>query len=187
MSQQIKLMEVVLSYPHLFTPRSVMGGKPKYSAAFILDVQRHAPTIHQIAEARKHLIASEFNGVEPPRNLPIKRGEEKYPDNPFYVGKIIVNANTDKDYPPFVVDASVEPIVEPHLVYPGCIVNGVVNMYAYKMQGSSGLTFGLTGVQFVRDGERLDNRPTAGEVFNPIEQEAWESTAEQDPGISDLI
>lgn len=174
MGLPIKLMNVVLSYPHLFAPRSVMGGKPKYSATLLLDIGEHAQAIHQIAEARKEIIASEFNNVVPPRSLPLKKGADKYPDKEFYANKLILNANADSKRKPFCVDQNVEPIMDEDQVYPGCIVNAVIDVFAYKMKGADGMSFGLTGIQLVRDGERLDNRPDVEEVFDRIDTPGFE-------------
>jgi hypothetical protein len=166
-----------------------MGGKPKYSAAFVLDLEQHAPVIHQIAEARKQIIAEEFNNVAPPRPLPIKKGEEKYPEKEFYRGKLILNASAAEKSKPFVVDQDVSAIMDESAIYPGLIVNAAIDVYAYKMQGASGITFGLTGIQAVRDGERLDNRPEVDELFDQVPRtDGFTSTdaPQQDTDVSDL-
>lgn len=185
---ELKLPNVVLSYPHVFAPRSVMGGAPKFSATAIMDIKTHAATIQQIAQAKKDLIKSEFNDVAPPRPLPFRTGEDRYPGNSSYVGKVVLNANANEEDRPFVVNHARQEIVDPSAVYPGCIVNMWVQMYAYKMQGSSGLTFGLTGIQFVDHGERLDNRPKMEDLVEDIPPPSIEDFGAPDTAsIDDLI
>lgn len=56
-------------------------------------------------------------------------------------------------------------------LYAGCYVHAFIEVYAYSHpKGGNGFAAGLLGVQFARDGERLDKRATPGidEMFEPL-------------------
>lgn len=47
-------------------------------------------------------------------------------------------------------------VTDPNVIYPGCYVNAVVNAYTWEnKEGGKGISFGLSAVQFYKDGERL--------------------------------
>lgn len=94
-------------------------------------------------------------------------------------------ANADSR--PLVVDRWVDPkdpegrpvvINDPAKIYPGCYVRAMLNPYYYK-SGTKGVNFGLIGVQFWADGDRLDTRAGEKEVLN-----AFKATAKARPTAS---
>ena len=166
---EIRLQRVTLSYPHLFEARSVNQGAPKYSASFLLrpaTIPEHYEALTAINAGRAQVIA-ESGGKEPKRDLPLKNGETEYPGNELYAGVYIVRAaSTGK---PQTVDQNVNPVIDASSIYPGCVVNASITIYAYKHQTGGGITFGLEAVQLVGDGPRLDNRPDASTIFQPVD------------------
>ena len=70
--------------------------------------------------------------------------------------------------PPFVVDAQVQPIIDPTQVYSGMWGNVNVNFFAYNSAGKKGIGCGLNGVQKTGDGDPLGSRVTAQEAFQPV-------------------
>lgn len=69
---------------------------------------------------------------------------------------------------PFVVDAQVQPIIDPTQVYSGMWGNVNVNFFAYNSAGKKGIGCGLNGVQKTGDGDPLGSRVTAQEAFQPV-------------------
>lgn len=58
-----------------------------------------------------------------------------------------------------------EPILDENEIYPGCIVRASVDVWAYDNE-SKGVSFGLSNILKVRDGERLGGgRPAAQDDF----------------------
>jgi hypothetical protein len=71
--------------------------------------------------------------------------------NPEYAGHYIIRAaNTSR---PRVVDRNLQDILEPSLIYGGCLCKVNVNAYTFNKGGNKGVTFGLNGVQFWADEE----------------------------------
>ncbi len=108
-----------------------------------------------------------------------------------YAGKFYVSArnNALKSPAPVVVDNVVDPtkvdskgkpqlrhitaMNDPHAPYSGAIVNVVLDLFAYQNEGE-GVAASITGIQFVRDGERL----SGGGVLAPDAFEAIPEAAE---------
>jgi hypothetical protein len=61
---------------------------------------------------------------------------------------------------------------DPHAPYSGAIVNVVLDLFAYQNEGE-GVAASITGIQFVRDGERLGGGGTlAPDAFEAIPEAA---------------
>ena len=61
--------------------------------------------------------------------------------------------------------------------YAGCWVRAIVNPFQYSNSGNKGISFGLQGVQFVRD----DNPFTGG-----VSEDDWDDLPESDLAPEDL-
>lgn len=87
-------------------------------------------------------------------------------------------------------------------VYAGARARGLLSVYAYDVSGNKGVSFGLSGVQVVGDGERLDGRADAADMFEADEDVAGDlsdltgegeepetagATAGGDDDLSDLL
>lgn len=176
-STMITLNAVVLSYPQLFTPRQVRGeGKPKYSASLIIDPRTQKPQLeamHQaiIAACDKAWPKGEWKekrkGGDMKFRWPLREGDKDRPGEMGYVGMYYVNAKSDQA--PMVVDQNVQAVLDQSKIYPGLIVNALINFFPYNNM-STGVAAGLNGIQIVRDGERLGGRPDVSGFFKPIDQ-----------------
>jgi len=76
-------------------------------------------------------------------------------------------------------------------VYAGVIGRGLLSVFTYDNNGNTGVGLGLNGVQVIRDGERLDGRKRAEDVFEADSETAVDLSdltggAEEDD-LSDLI
>jgi hypothetical protein len=179
--------EVRLSYPHLFEPSAIDEKKPdekKYSAKFLIDKSDKA-TIDGIKAELDRIYESEKNGkfkgkVRSKLKMPLRDGDEEFPDREEYKGKYFINANSTRK--PGVVykqGKETHPILNVDDVYAGMYVRASVNFYAFDKAGNVGIACGLQNVLKVRDGERLAGGASAEEDFADIE------AAEGDGGIFD--
>jgi len=165
MGQQIKLENVQINYPALMQPKTSKNfpnNPPSYGVVAILDPANplHAQKINEIQQSLDSQNASVFQ--DRPRGYP--SSWKKQPD-----GKIHVNLNSSQSQPPQCVDQNVQPVLVDNgtVFYSGAICNVVIDVYTTTNHGGK-LCFGLLMVQKVSDGERLDNRPKADELFAPI-------------------
>ena len=67
-----------------------------------------------------------------------------------------------------MVDAQVQPIIDPTQVYSGMWANVNVTFFAYNHVGKKGIGCGLNGVQKIRDDTPLSSHVTAQEAFQAI-------------------
>ena len=175
-SEVIKLENVRLSYPKLFTPKSFEEGQPKrFEAAFILDPSNpdHAAKIKEIKIAARNLMVEAFGENFAPKDL---RGvcfgdgdkKDKTPDG--YAGMFYLNsANTTR---PAVANRRGEPVAEgdPQTPYGGCYVNATITLWAQNNRFGKRINGNLRGVQFVKDGEAFGQAPASAESeFDALE------------------
>lgn len=175
MGTRVSLEMVRLSYPHLFQPRAVNpGDTPKYGAAllipkFIQTAQGPAanPAIAQLQAAEQAERATKWGANVPPtaKPLPLYDGDTdpKYAGQPEYAGVMILNTSAQDQ--PVIVDQNLQKVMNPATFYSGCFVNADIGVYPYDQPMSKGTAAGLNGVQFVADGERIDGRPSAEQMF----------------------
>lgn len=187
-----------LSFAHLFTPRRANeSADPKYSATLLIP-KTDTATIQSVQAA---IQAAVQEGVDrrvfkqpidpshtkyPPLrdgDLPNENGEARGPE---YAGHWFIAAKAGTSRKPFVVDQSVQPILQEEEIYSGCYVNMAIQFYAYENSGNKGISASLTGVQKVKDGERLGAAPVeATDVFSaiaggqPAQPPAWAQAPQQ--------
>ena len=167
MGTRVTLQNVRLSYPHLFQPRAVQAGDdPKFGAAFLIPkTHPMLPTLLAAIEAEKTL---KWGANVPPSATPsIYDGDTdpKYNTVPDNHGHMILNSGSSAEQPPVLVDMNLQKVINPATFYAGCYVNADIGVYGYDKGVSKGIAFGLNGVQFAQEGERLDSRPSAEDMF----------------------
>lgn len=100
---------------------------------------------------------------------PIKSGDGKdglvkktMERKPGYAGMKFLQAKSNVDSPPLLIsnvlgaDGKLVKLTDPNSLYSGCYVNAVVQAFTWQHDdGGSGISFGLSMVQFAKDGERL--------------------------------
>ena len=172
-NNNITIEGVRISYPNLFTPKQINNnGDPKFSAAFIIKADN--PKLRELVEKAKAMVALKFPNGTPHnfKQLPICKGEVyqdgKHANNPDYMGHYVLNTSKGAAQGrPAVVDQNMQEVIDPSKIYAGQVVNVAVSVYTYN-NISKGVTTGLEAVQIVRDGDRLDNKPSVDELFQPI-------------------
>ena len=85
---------------------------------------------------------------------------EKWPET---AGHYIINLSTRVK--PQVVDADMQPIIDPSEVYSGCYGRVSMNFFAYNNNGNKGISAGLNNVQKLEDGEPLGGTTSAESDF----------------------
>lgn len=180
MSQQtkdpniIKLTNVRLSYPQLFTARAMEPGKePKFGATFLLDKKLHAPLIKQIETATARVALDEFKKKVTLKRVPLRDGNEK--DGVEGYGDEVMFVNATEKRRPVVVDRDMTPLTaEDTKPYAGCFCNATIRLFAYDHPtGGKGVSASLRAVQFVKDGESFGAAPVnAEEEFEPVTGDA---------------
>ena len=168
MAKAIKVVtgKVRFSYAHVFTPQaSQEGGTPKYSVSIIIP-KSDTETINKINKAIEQ--AKEENkavwGGTVPKGLKggLRDGDAEK-DDPAYANSFFVNANSANK--PGVVDANMNPIIDPSEFYSGCYGRASVTLYPYNASGTKGIAVGLNNVQKLEDGEKLGGGTSAAVDF----------------------
>lgn len=161
MGTQIKLTNVTINWPQLLTPaasKKFPANAPKYSLVAVLDPAVHQTQIQTVANALQEVGKEAFKG-------------KAYALPPSWSvqadGKIHLRASCADARPPQVVDEAVQPVFDKAKFYPGCVCNVVIDVFPSINYGK--VCVGLLMVQFASDGPRLDNRPEASELFQPIQ------------------
>ncbi|NYV67254.1 DUF2815 family protein [Bacillus sp. Gen3] len=172
--------EVRLSYVNLLKPRaSLQGGEEKYSVTILLpksDVQTKQMLDAAIEAAKQIGKEKKWNGVIPPMvSIPIHDGDgvkpsDGLPFGPECKGHWVFSASSKVDQPPKIVDANLNPILDPTEIYSGMYGRIAVNFAPYAAQGKKGIGCYLsTNVQKTRDGEPLGaSAPAAADDFGSL-------------------
>jgi len=159
------------SFCHIWEPKSVNGGDPKYSVSVLIPkddtetvekINAAIGTAYSEGEAR----LKGDDGTLPPLaalKTPLRDGDLERPEDPAYAGCWFLNANSDRA--PGIVDAHAQPIRNPEEVYSGCYGRVSLTFYAFHMNGNRGIACGLNNIQKLRDGEPLGAILSAEEEF----------------------
>lgn len=174
MGKRVRLPEAILSFPKVYTPEAFAeGDKAKYSATFVFPPGSDLKGLKAAAvEVGREAFGSKFDEM-------VKKGKLHWPfrdpdddenaTRGYPEGSTFIRARSERQ--PGIVsiypgpDGKPLPITDEDQIYAGVIVNATVDVYAFKGQLNSGITFGLGNIQKVRDGERLDGRLPASAEF----------------------
>lgn len=169
---KMTLKNVRLSFPSLFTKAEFDGQATKFEATFL--IAKDDPQVAMVNKAIDEFLASKFpNGA--PKS--IKRtvfvdGDTK--DYDGYEGMMAFKGSNSKR--PTVIDRDRTPIIEEdNIVYAGCYVNAIVDLwYSDHPKGGKQVLGNVLGVQFVKDGETFGADTTASaDDFDIIEDDEF--------------
>jgi len=171
---EIKLENVRLNFPNLFTPRQVQGrGDPIYSCGFIVDANQW---YQKIEEAKANNPSLELKAT--PLNWEGKRMPNdnaytwtKWGSDPKHgdveEGYVLVNANERQDYPPIVLSMEGKQLTtQNHAgeVYGGVYATVIIRLFQRDLP-SVGYSCGIKGVRIIKDGPRFGGgRPSVESV-----------------------
>ena len=176
----ITIYGVRFSYLNVFqakAPYNNPNGDLKFSTTILVpksNTQAKMIIDQAIAAAIDAGVSTKWNGVRPPQPaICIHDGDGVRPSDGQAFGEEcrgcwVFTASAKADHPPFVVDAQVQPIIDPTKVYSGMWGNVSVSFFPYNNAGKKGIGCGLNGLQKTRDDEPLSARVTAQDAFQPV-------------------
>ena len=165
------------SYANVWEPKSIGGGRPRYSVCLIISKSDTA-TIEKIRQAiRAAYEEGQFklrgSGKAVPAleelHQPLRDGDRERPGDPAYAGCLFMNATST--VAPGIVDGNRRTILDHSEVYSGVYGRASVSFYAYSVNGSKGIACALNHLQKLRDGTPLGYRSTAEDDFASDEEE----------------
>lgn len=186
--------EVRLSFVHLFKPFAAMAGQEEKYSCTILVPKTDAATMGRInaaiEAAKQKGITDKWGGQCPPIvPTPVHDGDgvrpsDGMPFGPECKGHWVFTASAKADYPPEVVDAAGNPIINQSEIYSGIYAFVNVNFYPYSFSGKKGIGCGLGPVMKRRDGESLAGGSiTAAKAFG-IQPAVTQAITEQAYGVA---
>lgn len=180
MAKKVVTGEVRLSWPELFEPKVAPGATvPKYSAMLLIP-KTDEKTIKALRDAEKATAEEQkdkFGGKVPAKLRSIIRDGDGEDDNgepwserfPERAGHYFMTVTANERYKPGVVDAQLNPIIDPSEVYSGVYARVSLMPFAYNEQGNRGISFGLRNVQITRDGEPLGGQSSPEDDFEALD------------------
>lgn len=157
-----------VSFPEVFEAKAFEDQAPKFSIQMLFDKKED---LSKLKNAVNLAIKNKW-GDNPPKGIvkPFKDGDEK--DLEGYEGKIVVGASSK--FKPQVIDQKAEEILAHNDFYAGCYARALISAYAWEhKKGNSvlkrGVSFNLTAVQKLADGESFVKRRDAAEIFGTVD------------------
>lgn len=169
-----------LRYPNVFKPRSVTpGGEEKYNTTILIpktDTNAKQAIDKALKEAENAGMSGKWNGAKPPVvPNPVWDGDGvKANGDPFddvCKGHWVITANAKADYPPKVVDRTLQPVMNQSEIYSGVWANVAINFFPYAFAGKKGIGAGLGNIQKVKDDQALAGERSITQDFEPIEDD----------------
>ena len=159
------------SYANIWDPKSINGGKPKFSVSLIIPkddtvtVNKIKAAIQAAYEEGQSKLKGNAKSVPPLSAIknPLRDGDLERPDDPAYQNAYFINANSDTA--PGVVDKNLNPIIDRPEIYSGVYGRASINLYAFNSNGNRGIACGLNNIQKIRDGEPLGGKSRAEDDF----------------------
>ena len=168
----------IFSYLTVNEPKAPLGGgTPKYSVSLIIP-KSDKITIAKIRAAIQAAYEEgqsklKGNGKAVPSlgaiKTPLRDGDVERPDDPIYKNCFFLNANSATK--PGVVDADLNPIIDPSELYSGIIGRASINFYAFNSNGNKGIACGLNNLQKLADGTPLGGHSRAEDDFSGLDDD----------------
>lgn len=185
----IKVMTPVfrVSFPNVFVAKAIKeGDEPKYSIAMLFDAEAQAsPEYQEMKQAVMKAKKQKFgDGKIAGLRSPFRDGAEKKQFEGYEEGITFVSANSKQK--PGIVDGSRVDIINPEEFYAGCYARCTLLAYGYDRMGNKGVTFLLSNIQKVRDGEQISGKSKASDDFDAIAQDDTSFSLDEDSGDFEL-
>tara|TARA_R110000782_G_scaffold899_1_gene3272 strand:- start:113 stop:628 length:516 start_codon:yes stop_codon:yes gene_type:complete len=146
---KIKLNNVRLSFPSIFNKSEFNGQVGKFEATFLMNKESQAKMITDV-EAQIALIQKDNKAKVSPDKICLKDGE--FVDYDGYAGCMSIKAGSNRR--PTVLGRDKAPVVEEdNIVYAGCYVNAVIELWFQDNSYGKRVNCNLLGIQFAKDGD----------------------------------
>ena len=162
--------DVKMSYLHVLEPASVNGGAARYSGSFLIpknspDVAKIQAAIQAAYEEGEGKLKGNSKAVPPLTAIktPLRDGDTERPGDEAYAGYYFVNANNSSR--PGIVDANLQPILDPKEIYSGIFGRVSLTFFAFNNNGNRGIACGLNNIMKVKDGPKLGGQASAEDDF----------------------
>ena len=155
---KIHLNNVRLSFPSIFNKATFEGKETKFEATLLIPKSDTA-TKAVLDEAIKSLLAEAKMKVGADK-ICLKDGDDS--DYDGYEGNWSLKASNSKR--PRLVNKDKTPIVEEdNILYAGCYVNAIIDLWAQNNGYGKRVNANLLGIQFVKDGDSFEGSKVADE------------------------
>jgi hypothetical protein len=184
-SERIQLKNVRLSFPSLYERSAFEGndGPGKYEATFLIDKKDKA-TVALVRKAIEALLKEA--GVKVPENKwCLQDGDGKEYDG--YQGMMSVKASSKRRPSTFDKDLSALDSNDDKF-YPGCYVNGSIDLWLQDNKYGKRVNANLYGVQFAKDGEAFGENVDVSGDFEAVDDTDLDDLGDDDgdDGLDDL-
>lgn len=178
----------LLSFPALFKPRPKHTSTPNvlsyqatiiFPASFDVTPLKNAINTARTKMERKGVMAPakriKENMSTSPNGYPLRKSEDRISVSDdgtkrlppgFEPGGHFISTHSKNR--PTLVDERVQAVIDEAKFYAGCWCIFHLGAFVWEANSRWGVSFGLNGVQFVKDGERLSGRPDITGDFAPI-------------------
>ena len=175
---KLKIENVRLSFPSLFRRAVFNGEEGKFGATFLLSKTDHAEVIKKIRSGIAEVVKDRLKGSKlGPDKVCLRNGDDSQYDG--YAGCESLKASNSTR--PIVLNRDRSPLTaDDGVVYAGCYVNAIIELWGQDNQFGKRVNANLLGVQFVRDGEPFGDggRAASQDDFDVVKDdgpEPWES------------
>lgn len=169
-SAQIKLKNVRLSFPALFTPTKFGDEvEAKYKAVFLLDKKTHAALIAEVQTAIANMVKTAKVKTIASYKTCLRDGAEKPDVDGYGEGVMFISASNKKNIS--VVGRDLVPLTEASgRPYAGCYVNASIRLWLQDNKWGKRVNAQLQAVQFYGEGEVFGEKAVDPEtVFENLE------------------
>jgi len=188
-------------YVFIWEPRDPPAGstgEPKFSIS-LLWPKAELKKLDELKAAIIEVASAKFGdkAVEQLRSgklkYPIRDGNVERPDDPVFADQVFVTASSTSQ--PGIVDGKVKPVFEKDEAYSGCTFRASVSVFAYD-NVTKGVGIGLSNLQVIKKGPRLDGRKNAEQDFADYKEEgavdpgpavAADAAPKRSAPVSDLL
>ena len=170
--------KTVFSYLNVNEPKTpIGGGTPKYSVSLIIP-KSDTVTVSKIRAAIQAAYEEGLNKLKGSSKAapalsaiktPLRDGDTERPGDEAYRNAWFINANSASK--PGVVDANLNPVIDPAELYSGIIGRASINFYAFNSNGNRGIACGLNNLQKLSDGTPLGGHSRAEDDFAGIDDD----------------
>lgn len=160
----------IIRYPHVFVAQKPQNATtPRYSVKAYL-TEQGMQKVYQVAKtlAESHFMNQEYN--LPSFSWPLSAANLKPKDaqNPRLANCYVINPKASLEYPPSVIDAQRQPIMDQSQVYSGCIGSVALRLFTYEPMNNFGIGAGLVALMKTADGQPIeDDGYDLNELFGP--------------------